>query len=128
MRPELYILFPRSSNSTKSNVKVSKVKDYSIDVTVDGKDITVQLPEDAGGNVTVIVDGKEFTGKVENGTVTINDSNYKNKKVIGKIRTGDLTTSEYTLSINKPYNFLTNFSIASTGFIGINTRRIILTA
>lgn len=64
-----------SSNSTKANVKVSKVKDYSIDVTVDGKDITVQLPEDAEGNVTVIVDGKEFTGKVENGTVTINDPN-----------------------------------------------------
>ena len=36
---------------------------------------------------------------------------HKNKKVRGKIRTGDLTASEYIFSINKPYNFLNDFPI-----------------
>lgn len=59
------------ANSTSTTVQVSKVKDYPMNVTVDGKDITINLPEDAEGNVTVIVDGKNYTAKAENGTATI---------------------------------------------------------
>ena len=64
-----------NSNTTSEFVVVSKVKDYSMDVTVDGKELTVHLPEDATGNVTVIVDGENFTGEIVNGTVTIYNPN-----------------------------------------------------
>jgi hypothetical protein len=60
------------SNSTETVVKVTKVEHYLIDVSVDGKDIIVKLPEDAQGNVTVNIDGKNYTAKVENGTAIIN--------------------------------------------------------
>ncbi|WP_407381922.1 Ig-like domain repeat protein, partial [Methanobrevibacter sp.] len=63
------------SNTTSAPVKVSKVDDYPIDITEDGKNITINLPSDASGNVTVIVDGENFTGQVVNGTVTIYDPN-----------------------------------------------------
>ena len=65
------------SNSSSVNVEVSKVKDYSMNVTVDGNDITVTLPEDAEGNVTVIVDGKNYTAEVVNGTAIIPDLELK---------------------------------------------------
>jgi len=60
------------ANSTSTTVEVTKVEDYPINVTVDGKDITITLPEDAEGNVTVIIDGKNYTAEVENGTAVIN--------------------------------------------------------
>ncbi|MBR0270466.1 MAG: Ig-like domain repeat protein [Methanobrevibacter sp.] len=63
------------SNTTSAPVKVSKVDDYPIDIIENGKNITINLPSDATGNVTVIVDGENFTGKVVNGTVTIYDPN-----------------------------------------------------
>ena len=39
---------------------------------------------------------------------------HKKKKVTGKILTGDLTASEYILSINKSYNLFKLFSILNT--------------
>ena len=63
------------SNTTSASVKVSKVDDYPIDIIENGKNITINLPDDATGNVTVIVDGENFTGNVVNGTVTIYDPN-----------------------------------------------------
>ena len=38
---------------------------------VDNGTITVELPKDATGNVTINIDGKNYTGEVENGTVII---------------------------------------------------------
>jgi len=65
------------SNSSSAKVQVTKVKDYPINVTVDGKDITVNLPDDAEGNVTVIIDGRNYTAKVENSTAVIHDPELK---------------------------------------------------
>ena len=65
------------SESASTEVQVSKVKDYPMNVTVDGKDITVNLPDDAEGNVTVIIDGRNYTAKVENGTAVIHDPELK---------------------------------------------------
>ena len=61
------------ANDTSTVVKVSKVSDYSAYVTNDVRNITVHLPDDANGNVTLIIDGDTFTGEVVNGTVTIYD-------------------------------------------------------
>ena len=60
------------ANSTETTVEVSKVEHYPIDVSVDGRDIIVKVPEDAQGNVTVTIEGKNYTAKVENGTAIIN--------------------------------------------------------
>ena len=62
-----------NSNKTSEYVVVDKIQNYSIDITEDGKNLTIRLPEDATGNVTVIVDGENFTGEIVNGTVTIYD-------------------------------------------------------
>ena len=51
---------------------LSNKHEYAIDVSVDGRDIIVKVPEDAQGNVTVTIEGKNYTAKVENGTAIIN--------------------------------------------------------
>ena len=63
--------------STTAPISVDKVSDVPIDVSADptevGEDavIEVSLPEDATGNVTVTVDGKNYTVPVENGKATV---------------------------------------------------------
>ena len=57
---------------------VSKVSDYKMDVTIptgvkfdEESIITVDLPSDASGNVTVTVDGKNYTAAVKNATAIV---------------------------------------------------------
>uniref|UniRef100_UPI0025FA4EFE Ig-like domain repeat protein n=1 Tax=uncultured Methanobrevibacter sp. TaxID=253161 RepID=UPI0025FA4EFE len=63
--------------STTAPISVDKVSDVPIDVSADptevGEDavIEVSLPEDATGNVTVTVDGKNYTVPVEDGKATV---------------------------------------------------------
>jgi hypothetical protein len=65
--------------STEETMKVPKASipggddAISIEIPTDGKSSTysIKLPEDATGNLTVTVDGKEYTAKVENGTATV---------------------------------------------------------
>ena len=64
--------------NTTGSISVSKVSDYDMNVTIpdDSKPganstIIIDLPDDATGNVTVIVDGKNYTFPVENGTANI---------------------------------------------------------
>ena len=65
-------------NSANSTINVSKVDDYSMNVTVspelikegENATITVTLPDDATGNVTIIVDNATFTVPVINGAAT----------------------------------------------------------
>jgi predicted outer membrane repeat protein len=63
--------------STTAPISVDKVSDVPMDVSADpvevGEDAVVEvtLPEDATGNVTVTVDGKEYTAPVENGKATV---------------------------------------------------------
>ncbi|WP_296887648.1 Ig-like domain repeat protein [uncultured Methanobrevibacter sp.] len=63
--------------STTAPISVDKVSDVPMDVSADptevGEDavIEVSLPEDATGNVTVTVDGKNYTVPVEDGKATV---------------------------------------------------------
>ena len=61
------------------NFVVSKISEYKMDITIStgvkfGQDsiIKVNLPDDATGNVTVTVDGENYTAQVENATANIN--------------------------------------------------------
>ncbi|SDA70661.1 Ig-like domain repeat protein, partial [Methanobrevibacter millerae] len=73
-------------NSTTAFVKVMKIINYPTYITNEVKNLTVHLPEDAKGNITLIVDGETFTGDIVNGTVTVYDPNltpgYHNATVI----------------------------------------------
>ena len=63
------------ANSTTAFVEVTKVTDYPSYITNEIKNLTVHLPEDAKGNVTLVIEGKTFTGEIVNGTVNIYDEN-----------------------------------------------------
>ena len=67
-------------NSKNANVSVgvSKVDTYDMNVTIpdefkpgENATINVDFPEDATGNVTVTVDGKNYTAVVKNGTADV---------------------------------------------------------
>ena len=68
-----------SSNYAKTTIKVSKVSDYPMNVTVSPEDvktnenatITVNLPTDATGNVTITVDNTTYTVPVVNGSANV---------------------------------------------------------
>ena len=60
------------SNSTSINVP--KISDYPMDAVQDGDKLIVTLPDDATGNVTVTVDGKDYTVPIENGTAILDIS------------------------------------------------------
>nr|WP_292740667.1 Ig-like domain repeat protein [Methanobrevibacter sp.] len=63
--------------SANSTFKASKVTDTPINVTVENATvgdkavITVDVPKDATGNVTITIDGKNYTVPVANGTATL---------------------------------------------------------
>ena len=54
---------------------------YDIDVTSDDNNIIVQLPDDATGNVTVVIDGKNYTVHVVNGSAVVPNVNGGNHSV-----------------------------------------------
>ena len=65
-----------AGKEVKSNVSV-RVHDYDVNITIpdikpgENTTINVDLPDDASGNVTVTIDGKNYTGEVINGSVNI---------------------------------------------------------
>ena len=60
----------------------------SIEIIVADDEIIVELPEDATGNVTIDIDGKDYTVPVENGTARLNIS--------------DLEPGNHTVDVNYP--------------------------
>ena len=59
-----------STNTTRFSVNQSK---SDVDISDEGNGtVVVVLPEDASGNVTVVIDGVNSTATVENGTVNVN--------------------------------------------------------
>ena len=78
---------PKSENAT---VSVPKVDDYEMDVTANETDVVVELPEDATGNVTVLVDGEEYPAEIVNGTAIVDISDLEpGDHVIDVIYPGD---------------------------------------
>ncbi|WP_427832368.1 Ig-like domain repeat protein [Methanobrevibacter intestini] len=67
-----------AQNKANATVVVSKVTDYNMNVTVPefkegvNSTISVDLPKDATGTVTVEIDGKKYTANVTNGTAKVN--------------------------------------------------------
>ena len=65
-------------NKANATVVVSKVTDYNMNVSVPefkegvNSTISVDLPKDATGTVTVEIDGKKYTANVTNGTAKVN--------------------------------------------------------
>ena len=67
-----------AQNKANATVVVSKITDYNMNVTVPefkegvNSTISVDLPKDATGTVTVEIDGKKYTANVTNGTAKVN--------------------------------------------------------
>ena len=63
---------PRTASSAVDIIKDSY---YPMDISQNGKNIDVKLPDDAQGNVTVILDGNKFISPVVNGSASVYDPN-----------------------------------------------------
>ena len=61
-----------ATNSTSFNVP--KISDYPVDVVKDGDELVITVPEDATGDVTVTIDGKEYNVPIVNGTAKLDIS------------------------------------------------------
>ncbi|WP_296789228.1 Ig-like domain repeat protein [uncultured Methanobrevibacter sp.] len=92
-------------NATTANATVVGPKyDAPVDVNVtkDGQTatITVTVPENATGNVTVTIDGHEYPGTIENGkaVVTVDNLTPGDKTVIVEYSGDDNYASNYTIS------------------------------
>ena len=95
---------PSSNNTT---FKVNKVESFVIpkaeDIYVgDNEVITISVPEDATGNVTIVIDGKEYnfnlddgklSGSEDDGVFTVAVSGGKGKLVISGLPKGDYVVS-----------------------------------
>ena len=77
-----------SSNSTSFNVP--KISDYPIDVVQDGDELVITVLEDATGNVTVNIGGKDYTVPIENG--------------VAKLDISDLPAGDYNAKVTYPGN------------------------
>ncbi|MBQ9026739.1 MAG: Ig-like domain repeat protein, partial [Methanobrevibacter sp.] len=62
-----------ASNSTVINVP--KISDYPIDVSYDNDKVTVELPEDATGELEVTIDNKTYTVPIVDGKAVVDISN-----------------------------------------------------
>ena len=67
-----------ATNST--SFKVPKIIDYPVDVAQDGDELIITVPEDATGNVTVTIDGKEYNVPIVNGTAKLDISDLPSGK------------------------------------------------
>ena len=55
-------------------IEVPKADDYSINITEEDGKLVIDVPEDATGNVTVTIDGEEYTVPVEDGKAVVDIS------------------------------------------------------
>ena len=104
--------YTNSSNSTtfKVNKHSPTVKITDEDIKVgDDETITVTVPDDATGNVTITVGGKTYTAPVEDGKVVFNVSGLKAGNYTVKAKySGDHkylpgnATSKFSVTKNKP--------------------------
>ena len=93
------------SSSTSSTVEAPKY-DSTVDISVgevtEGEPvvISVTVPEGASGNVTVYVDGKEYSAEVVNGTATVIVDNLTagDKSIFVEYSGDDNFTSSYAIS------------------------------
>ena len=91
------------SASTSFTVKSKSVPKINVDVDTDKDVITVDVPKDAGGDVSVVVDGKEVPGKVSDGKVIVDIS--------------DLAPGNHSVEViydgdkYAPYDETTNFEV-----------------
>ena len=66
-----------NANQSTANFMVSKISDYNMDISVPeikegvNSTISVDLPKDATGTVTVEIDSKKYTANVINGTANV---------------------------------------------------------
>ena len=67
-----------ASNST--SFSVPKIDEYPIDVAQEGDELIITVPEDATGNVTVTIDGKEYNVPIVNGTAKLDISDLPSGK------------------------------------------------
>ena len=60
----------------KINVAPAPIpEDFMEIINNDGNTVTINVPEDATGNITVTVDGENYTARIENGTAIVDLSN-----------------------------------------------------
>jgi hypothetical protein len=62
-----------ANKTATASFTVESVKP-TVDIKISGDEIVVELPDDATGNVTVNIDGKDYVVPVENGTAKLNIS------------------------------------------------------
>ena len=55
-------------------IEVPKTDDYSINITEEDGKLVIDVPDDATGNVTVTIDGEEYTVPVEDGKAVVDIS------------------------------------------------------
>ena len=58
-------------NTATAEIEVIKDSNYPMDISQNGKNIDVKLPNDAQGNVTVIIDGNKYSAPIVNGTASV---------------------------------------------------------
>ena len=107
--------YTNCSNSTTFNVGRStpNVSLDSDDIKVgDDETITVTVPDDATGNVTITVDGKDYTAPVQNGKAVFTvpglkagnytvDAKYSgDDKYVPRNATGNFTVSKYSTNVS----------------------------
>ena len=139
-----------------ANFKVSLVNDYLFEVNVTDKNyvrdnitFTVKLPENATGNVTVTIFGRDYPGVVENGNVTVNITapyygtfpykvSFEEKgKYALKSQTGSVVISKKDVDLNPVYDspvhvgenvtFKVQLPKDATGTITVITRMVTYT-
>ena len=99
-----------ASNSTSFNVP--KIVDYPMDIAQNGDELVITLPEDATGNVTVNINGKDYTVPIENGTA--------------KLDISDLPAGSYPVKATYPGN--DKYESKTVNSTVTKTRTLVITA
>ena len=95
-------------SSSSGSFNVSKVPSFVIphaqDITVgDNEVITLTVPEDATGNVTVVIDGEEYNFNLDDGALGASNNNGKYSVAVsggnGKLVISGLPKGEYFVSV-----------------------------
>ena len=97
-----------SSRTGSASLNVSKVESFVIPIAEDiyvgeNEHITVLVPEDATGTVTIVIGGKEYEFDLDEEVLTVSDDNeiftIAVDKGVGKLTISGLPKGDYTLSV-----------------------------